>query len=254
MSQDNNNEYFPGNNDRLREVDSFGNLQDNNINLEGSNDVQSNEGQVQQVNNFDPNVQYQQFENNGQFYQQANSYGQNNQPQFDNNLNAGNIPQPKKKFYKNPTNWVIFFTAILAVIYLVKILGANTDLDSDGLTREEEVETYDTNPRNADTDGDGFNDLVEIDLGTDPTIKAISMSSGTWTVGEEIEAGTYYMMCMEDEKGDVTVKTSAGEEKEVYELGDGLLKDGTTVEVVLEDGDTIEVESGLSVVYFEIVE
>ena len=46
---------------------------------------------------------------------------------------------------------------------------ANLDCDSDGLSNGEEVNNYGTDPRNEDTDGDGYSDPVEIREGSDPT-------------------------------------------------------------------------------------
>lgn len=241
------------------------NIQPNNEVLQQENIAQPTGGFEHQTaniqqNNVYQNGEFQQFANNGQpNFQPTGNQGfeqQNiNQQQFVNqNPNGGNAPKQKKKFYKNPVYWVIAFTVILLVIFVVQLLGANTDMDNDGLTRAEEIETYGTNPRESDTDSDGFTDSVEVDLGTNPTVKAVSMSPGTWTVGEDIAAGTYNMMCLSDEKGNVVVKNSAGEQKEIYELGSGLLRDGNTVSVELEDGDVIEVEDGLSVIYFESVE
>lgn len=42
------------------------------------------------------------------------------------------------------------------------------DADGDGLTTNEEIYKYGTNPLNPDTDGDGLSDKKEIDKGTDP--------------------------------------------------------------------------------------
>lgn len=42
------------------------------------------------------------------------------------------------------------------------------DSDGDGLTDEEELTTYGTDPLMADTDGDGLKDGEEVTLGTDP--------------------------------------------------------------------------------------
>ena len=46
---------------------------------------------------------------------------------------------------------------------------ANLDCDSDGLSNGEEVDNYGTDPRNEDTDGDGYSDPIEIREGSDPT-------------------------------------------------------------------------------------
>lgn len=48
------------------------------------------------------------------------------------------------------------------------ILVRAEDTDSDGLTDEEEINQIGTNPNYADTDGDGFNDGLEWESGTDP--------------------------------------------------------------------------------------
>lgn len=45
---------------------------------------------------------------------------------------------------------------------------SNTDQDSDGVTDYDELFTYYTNPYNADTDNDGWNDKFEIDNNLDP--------------------------------------------------------------------------------------
>ena len=44
-----------------------------------------------------------------------------------------------------------------------------TDEDSDGLTRCDELLIWETDPHAADTDGDGTDDGDEVDAGTDPT-------------------------------------------------------------------------------------
>lgn len=47
-------------------------------------------------------------------------------------------------------------------------VNANPDLDNDGLTNDQE-RTYKTDPLNADTDADGYNDGLEVATGYDPT-------------------------------------------------------------------------------------
>lgn len=47
-------------------------------------------------------------------------------------------------------------------------LDADGDADGDGLTNKEEFSLGDTDPTDPDTDGDGFDDGVELDAGTDP--------------------------------------------------------------------------------------
>ena len=44
----------------------------------------------------------------------------------------------------------------------------NTDSDYDGLADNDEIQLYNTNPRNADTDGDGLTDAYEITNGFNP--------------------------------------------------------------------------------------
>jgi uncharacterized repeat protein (TIGR02543 family) len=49
-----------------------------------------------------------------------------------------------------------------------KFTRNTTDSDHDGLTYYDEVVIYKTNPESADSDGDGFDDLFEINTGFDP--------------------------------------------------------------------------------------
>ena len=46
----------------------------------------------------------------------------------------------------------------------------DTDTDGDGVTDEQELQTYNTDPNNADTDEDSLDDGREIELNTDPTV------------------------------------------------------------------------------------
>lgn len=55
------------------------------------------------------------------------------------------------------------------------------DSDDDGLEDWEEREFYHTDPRNADTDGDGITDLGEVVVGTDP-LDANSLFSGYYEI------------------------------------------------------------------------
>lgn len=48
---------------------------------------------------------------------------------------------------------------------------SDPDLDSDGLTSEDEITKYKTDPNNADTDGDGYLDGQEVSSGHDPLKK-----------------------------------------------------------------------------------
>ncbi|MFA4834115.1 MAG: L,D-transpeptidase family protein [Patescibacteria group bacterium] len=46
--------------------------------------------------------------------------------------------------------------------------GGLPDFDGDGVSDKDEVEIYGTNPKIADTDGDGYNDWVELNTGYSP--------------------------------------------------------------------------------------
>ena len=56
-----------------------------------------------------------------------------------------------------------------AVILISISDDRSEDSDGDGLDQETEEQTYGTSDLTADTDDDGFNDRVEVTLGTDPT-------------------------------------------------------------------------------------
>jgi len=76
----------------------------------------------------------------------------------------------------------------------------NSDTDSDGLADGDEVRIYWTNPRNSDSDGDGQNDKLEVDNGSDPnnaasfltTISGLVEGGGeqtglVWVVAQSVE-------------------------------------------------------------------
>ena len=48
------------------------------------------------------------------------------------------------------------------------VIDTNKDSDNDGLTDTEELKIYGTDPKNSDTDGDGYLDGVEVTAGQDP--------------------------------------------------------------------------------------
>ena len=52
-------------------------------------------------------------------------------------------------------------------------LVPENDFDNDGLTNDEEVNVYGTDPINADTDGDVYPDGVEVEFGGDPTDETV---------------------------------------------------------------------------------
>lgn len=70
--------------------------------------------------------------------------------------------------------------------------SATKDSDSDGVTDFDEVNLYGTDPFVADTDGDGFNDGIEIELGYDPldstpeTLVAYESPKETGVVREDL--------------------------------------------------------------------
>jgi fibro-slime domain-containing protein len=56
------------------------------------------------------------------------------------------------------------------------------DSDGDGLTDQQEMEVYHTDPNNPDTDGDEMSDYAEVKGGTDPLVNAsaLRVTSGIW--------------------------------------------------------------------------
>ena len=60
---------------------------------------------------------------------------------------------------------LLFFGGVLSVH------GAVKDSDADGLIDKAELETYKTDPNNADTDGDGVTDTDEVLHKTNPLVK-----------------------------------------------------------------------------------
>lgn len=66
-----------------------------------------------------------------------------------------------------------FSTGVCLIVFLTLVAGpvqaeSSLDTDSDGLTDEQEIAFYHTDPNNADTDGDGFSDGEEIWHGYSP--------------------------------------------------------------------------------------
>jgi hypothetical protein len=63
--------------------------------------------------------------------------------------------------------WAIDNVEVLAELSVLQEGGA-PDSDMDGLTDDEEINVYNTDPNNPDTDGDGNTDASEVAMGTDP--------------------------------------------------------------------------------------
>jgi uncharacterized protein (TIGR03790 family) len=63
----------------------------------------------------------------------------------------------------------------------------NPDMDNDGLLDGEEVNTYHTDPNNRDTDGDNFNDLLEIQAGLNPLVNDTNLDNDQDGVSNSLE-------------------------------------------------------------------
>ncbi len=64
------------------------------------------------------------------------------------------------------------------------------DRDGDGLSDDDEVNVYGTNPDNADSDGDGYSDKTEVDHGYDPNCAAGEACAAPAVDGGEVEEST----------------------------------------------------------------
>lgn len=69
---------------------------------------------------------------------------------------------------KNIWLYQFFIFYILFFNFSSALAGGLPDFDGDGVSDKDEVEIYGTNPKIADTDGDGFNDWVELNKGFSP--------------------------------------------------------------------------------------
>lgn len=92
----------------------------------------------------------------------------------------------------------VAFTDNLALILIVSGIK-NPDTDHDGLSDEQELNEYGTNPLKADTDDDGLPDRKEIQLGTDP-LNPDTDHDGL-TDGMEIKLGTNPLVADTDGDG-----------------------------------------------------
>lgn len=74
--------------------------------------------------------------------------------------------------------------AVMATIY-----QPGDDSDGDGLTAADEVSLYGTDPGSADTDGDGSDDMEEVDAGTDPLDPTSTPGAGGALTINDLSAG-----------------------------------------------------------------
>ena len=79
------------------------------------------------------------------------------------------------------------------------------DKDGDGLTEQQEEDTYGTSDLLTDTDGDGLSDPFEISLGTDPKSETFSidgLTNGTFEEGPTLPPnGTFYFIPQAEVRG-----------------------------------------------------
>lgn len=67
-------------------------------------------------------------------------------------------------------SFIIFATITVGLLFPKTFIQASTDADNDGLTDDQEIMVYHTDPTKADTDGDGFLDGDEITHGFSPLV------------------------------------------------------------------------------------
>lgn len=86
---------------------------------------------------------------------------------------------------------LVFIFSFIFLFFSFSVKAEAVDSDNDGLTNEEEVNTYLTNPNNPDTDGDGFNDKLEIINGYSPSYnhktKLSSIDTDSDDLNDELE-------------------------------------------------------------------
>ena len=67
-----------------------------------------------------------------------------------------------------PTKVILLPLGLIGLMLSTSGFAVNPDADGDGLSDDEEINIYGTNPENPDTDGDGLTDAEEIlEYGTD---------------------------------------------------------------------------------------
>lgn len=80
----------------------------------------------------------------------------------------------KSIYNKFIANWkkltIIYFLVIFLLIIMPFVFAQEQDSDDDGITDENEIKIYHTNPYNEDTDKDGYNDKLEIDNWYSPLV------------------------------------------------------------------------------------
>ncbi|MCF8038225.1 MAG: fibronectin type III domain-containing protein [Desulfohalobiaceae bacterium] len=75
------------------------------------------------------------------------------------------------------------------VVYNIPTSSTTPDTDGDGLTDNEETDTYGTDPNNPDTDGDGLSDFEEVSTYSTDPLQADSDGDGV-SDGDEVSQGS----------------------------------------------------------------
>ncbi len=133
----------------------------------------------------------------------------------------------------------------------------DSDTDDDGLSDGAEVRLYWTNPKVQDTDGDGQNDKLEVDNGSDPNDPASFLTTISGTIGYSggqtglirvlalYEPGLMLEYSFDEDEGGVILDTSGhGRDGELFgaqfdpngKIGGGLTLDGTNHYAELDGG------------------
>lgn len=80
------------------------------------------------------------------------------------------MPNQKLIFFSWKKLTGIIFVFLFITLTMPLIFAQEVDSDKDGLTDEQEINIYKTDPNLQDTDKDGYNDKVEIDNGYSPLL------------------------------------------------------------------------------------